>query len=67
MKISEDKAAEIQVKQLEMVHAILTPLANYGATLKKLLSYSNHSYMRVCNHLAPTNVPPFTPLPWFRF
>jgi histidine triad (HIT) family protein len=32
--ISADKAAELQVKQLEMVQAIVTRLANYGATLK---------------------------------
>jgi len=34
MSISTDKIAELQVKQLEMVQAIITRLANYGATLK---------------------------------
>ena len=34
MKISADKAAELQVKQLEMVQAIIARLGNHGATLK---------------------------------
>jgi hypothetical protein len=34
MTISVDKAAELQVKQLEMVQAIIARLGNYGATLK---------------------------------
>jgi hypothetical protein len=34
MKISADKAVELQVKQLEMVQAIVARLSNYGATLK---------------------------------
>lgn len=34
MSISKDKIAELQVKRLEMVQAIISRLANYGATLK---------------------------------
>jgi hypothetical protein len=34
MSISEDKVAELQVKRLEMVQAIISRIANYGATLK---------------------------------
>jgi hypothetical protein len=34
MSISTDKTAELQVKQLEMVQAIIARLGNYGATLK---------------------------------
>jgi len=34
MSISKDKIAELQVKRLEMVQAIISKLANYGATLK---------------------------------
>lgn len=32
--ISADKVADLKVKQLEMVQAIIARLANYGATLK---------------------------------
>jgi hypothetical protein len=34
MTISADKTAELRVKQLEMVQAIVARLGNYGATLK---------------------------------
>src|SRR6516162_7621959 len=34
MTISPDKTAELRVKQLEMLQAIIARLANYGATLK---------------------------------
>jgi hypothetical protein len=34
MAISADKIAELQVKQLEMVQAIIARVGNYGATLK---------------------------------
>ncbi len=34
MTISADKAAELQVKQLEMIQAIIARLSNYGSTLK---------------------------------
>jgi hypothetical protein len=34
MAISADKTAELQVKQLEMVQAIIARVGNYGATLK---------------------------------
>ena len=34
MSISKDKIAELQVKRLEMVQAIISRLANNGATLK---------------------------------
>jgi hypothetical protein len=34
MTISTDKAAELQVKHLEMIQAIIARVATYGATLK---------------------------------
>jgi|SRR5271166_1667372 len=34
MTISPDKVAELRVKQLEMLQAVIARLANYGATLK---------------------------------
>jgi hypothetical protein len=34
MPISHDKAADLQIKQLEIVQAIIARLANYGTMLK---------------------------------
>jgi hypothetical protein len=45
MSISTDKTAELQVKQLEMVQAIIARLGNYGATLK---NYCITLTMAVC-------------------